>query len=138
MSTTTATKEDDYDDDDDDMNCEKDEICDVEGINPDLEDCSKYYLCACNSDGQWTKFHQACPHELLFNRKYSYCDFPTNVECEEKISAMSDYLLISQKDKNDTIIVPGNIGIQYVPNLFNNVIVITLTIQIYNKFFLNM
>ena len=84
-STTTKGNDDD-DDDDDDVDCEEDVICGSnDGTKYDPEDCSKYYMCTCGTNGEWIKIHEKCSDSLLFNRQYLYCDWPENVDCDKKV-----------------------------------------------------
>merc|ERR1711872_130128 len=49
------------------------------GIFPDPDDCSRFFEC---SGGRGYQFH--CPDGLLFNAAVFYCDWPRNVDCDQK------------------------------------------------------
>jgi len=49
------------------------------GIFPDPDDCSRFFEC---SGGRGYQFH--CPDGLLFNAAVLYCDWPRNVDCDQK------------------------------------------------------
>ena len=83
---STTTKGNDDVDGDDDVDCEEDVICGSnDGTKYDPEDCSKYYMCTCGTNGEWNKVHEKCSDSLLFNRQYLYCDWPENVDCDNKV-----------------------------------------------------
>ena len=75
---STTTKKDDNGDDE--------TICVKDGANADPKDCSRYYLCHRDQDGEWIETPQACPSGLFFNPDFLYCDFPDNVDCDENVS----------------------------------------------------
>ena len=66
--TTSTTTE--GDNNDDDTSCKSDEICMAIGANADPNDCSRYYLCACDVNGEWIKTPQTCPDGLWFNQEF--------------------------------------------------------------------
>merc|ERR1712110_1282482 len=66
-SPSTTTDKDDNGDDE--------TICVKDGANADPKDCSRYYLCHLDQDGEWIETPQACPSGLFFNPDFLYCDF---------------------------------------------------------------
>lgn len=47
------------------------------GLQPDPEDCSKYYQCV--DGGRY--YHKSCPPGLWFDSRYSICNWPGYVSC---------------------------------------------------------
>ena len=108
-STTIKEEENQREGDDDKISCKGDDICINNGANTDPTDCSKFYSCFCGMDGEWIKVSQACPKDLLFNQKYSSCDFPVNVDCKTNLSeSRMAQAFVGTNDRNEEILAPGH------------------------------
>ncbi|BFZ13108.1 hypothetical protein BsWGS_16147 [Bradybaena similaris] len=54
------------------------DVCDTEHgtLHPDPENCNRFYSCAFSK-----AYYHFCPPGLVFNAKFSVCDWPWNVDC---------------------------------------------------------
>ena len=53
-----------------------------ETFKQDPNDCSKFYICTEDIQGNWIKNSFTCPGILLFNEQLQGCDWPANVICK--------------------------------------------------------
>ena len=126
---TPSTTTEGENNDDDDTSCESDGICMTNGANADPDDCSKYYLCTCDVNGEWIKTPQSCPDGLWFNPEFLYCDFPDNVECEQHVRLKNPQPFLSINDDKHKIVVEGNQATQVLPRIIYMSILIILIDQ---------